>query len=111
MLAAATNLINTLLACAIVLACLAIAGSITRQTRCSLRLGVFGLFVGAALYAAGGIFKFGDWADMVLLGGVLIYLVSNVRGAALFTSSRRADRVAWLVIGIVLVALGWTAAT
>ena len=102
----ATDLVNLWLAIGICLACLAIAGNMSRTTRCAVRLGVFGLFGGGLLVAGGGIWHFGEWVQTVFLGGALVYLLANLRSPAAIPIDRWSSALAWLVTFAVIVILG-----
>lgn len=94
---AITDSVNVAFSVGVVVACLAIGARMDRQTRCAVRFGVWGLFAGALLQAAGGIWEFGDWVQSVFLGGALIYLVANLRQPLAIPSSAWSSRLAWLV--------------
>lgn len=111
MIANAINWINVGLAAGIAAAALSVASQVTRSTRCAVRLGVFGIFGGAGLALAGGIWEFGLWAQTVLLGGVLIYMLANARSPITIPSALWSNRAAWAIVGVVLAVMAATFAT
>lgn len=101
---ALTDWINLALAVGICLACLSMAARMNRATRCAVRFGVVAMFIGALLHAFGGIWDFGEWVQTVALGGVLIYLIANLRQPFALSSPGWADALAWCVtVNVVLV--------
>jgi hypothetical protein len=103
-----TNALNVLIALGICIACSAILSKVSRQTRCAVRFGIFAMFVGALATAAGGVWAFGDWIQTVLLAGVLIYLVANLRAPAATPSSSWSNRIAWALASVVALVCGVT---
>lgn len=105
-LAAWTDWINIALAIGICLACTSIAAKMTRETRCAVRFGIVGLFAGAIVTAAGGIWEFGDWVQTVYLAGALIYLCANLRSPLAVPHEAWSNRLAIgiaALVGVVLV--------
>lgn len=107
-LAAATNGVSIAIALGVCVACTAIAAKVERTTRCVIRLGIFGLFVGALARVLGGWIEFGDWPDLVFAAGVLIYILGNLRSPVAVSSSAWANRLGW---GVALVTVALVGAT